>query len=318
VLVVRFGALGDVVLTTPLIRAIHRAHPAAAITVVTKARWAPLLAHHPAIAHVESLAKGEPLTALARRLRKTRWDYRLDLHGSLRARALRVLVGGRWRGWRRPRVQRALLVWAGVDRLHPPMPIAERYFGAARDLAVRPDGKPAEVFWSPSDGALRETLAPPTPYVAIVPGAAHATKRWPPDHWRALARRLRAAGFRSVALGSEHERGIVSSADVTDLCGLGLGVTAALLQRAVVAVAGDTGLMHVATAVGTPVVALYGPTSPAFGYTPYRGPSRILERSLPCRPCSVYGSSHCPMRHHRCMIDLTPDAVAAAVEALVQ
>ena len=88
VLVVRFGALGDVVLTTPLLRAIRRSHPEAAITVVTKARWAPILAHHPSIARVELLAEGEALTALAARLRATPWDYRLDLHGSLRARAL--------------------------------------------------------------------------------------------------------------------------------------------------------------------------------------------------------------------------------------
>jgi len=310
VLVVRFGALGDVVLTTPLLRAIRRAHPTAAITVVTKAQWAPVLAHNPAIARVESLAEGEPLTALAARLRATTWNHRLDLHGSLRSRALRVLVGGRWRGWQRPRSRRALLVWTGVDRLRPPTPVAERYFAAARDLAVAPDGRPAEVFWSEADDDRRHVLAPRAPYAAIVPGAAHATKRWSAGHWMVLAHRLRAQGLAVVALGAEHERGLVASPDVTDLCGV------ALLNGAVVAVAGDTALLHVATAVGTPVVVLFGPTSPAFGYAPYRARSRILERPLPCRPCSVYGGPHCPMRHHRCMIDLAPDEVARAVESL--
>lgn len=316
VLVVRFGALGDVVLTTPLLRAIHRAYSGAAITVVTKARWAPVLAHHPSIAHVEPLADGEPLTALAARLRSTPWDHRLDLHGTLRARALRILVGGRWRGWRRPRIRRALLVWTGVDRFATSTPVAEQYFAAARDLAVRPDGEPAEVFWSPAEEARRDELAPPSPYVVIVPGTAHATKRWPPGHWLRLAGRLRAAGFHVVALGAEDERGLVSSADITNLCGLDLGTTAALLHNAAVAVAGDTGLLHLATAVGTPVVALFGPTSPAFGYAPYRARARIVAQSLPCRPCSVYGGAHCPMRHHRCMIELTPDTVMHAVEAL--
>jgi lipopolysaccharide heptosyltransferase II len=316
VLVVRFGALGDVVLTTPLYRAIRRTHPTAAITVVTKARWAPVLAHNPSVTRVECLEEGEPLTRLAARLRSTRWDYRLDLHGSVRSRALRVLVGGRWRGWPRDRWRRALLVWTGVDRFRPRIALAERYFVAARDLGLEPDGGPADVFWSDADDARRKALAPRSPYAAIVPGAAHATKRWPANHWVDLARQLRARGLAVVALGAEHERGLVSSEDVTDLCGVGLGVTAALLHGAVVAVAGDTGLLHVATAVGTPVVALFGPTSPAFGYAPYRARARIVERPLPCRPCSVYGGPLCPMRHHRCMIDLAPDEVAHAVETL--
>jgi lipopolysaccharide heptosyltransferase II len=316
VLVVRFGALGDVVLTTPLLRAIHRTHPTAAITVVTKAAWAPVLAENPAVARVESLAEGERLTALAARLTSTVWDHRLDLHGSLRSRALRVLLGGRWRGWSRSRGRRALLVWAGIDRVRPPTPVAERYFAAARDLAVEPDGRPAEVFWSAADDDRRNALAPRVPYAAIVPGAAHATKRWPVGHWVDLARRLRERGLAVVALGAEHERGLVASPDVTDLCGVGLGVTAALLSGAAVTVAGDTGLLHVAAAVGTPVVVLFGPTTPAFGYAPYRARSRILERPLPCRPCSVYGGPLCPMRHHRCMIDLAPDEVARAVETL--
>jgi heptosyltransferase-2 len=313
VLVVRFGALGDVVLTTPLLRAIRRTHSDAAITVVTRERWAPVFAHNPHVAAIETPDR-LGLRALARRLRGQAWDHRLDLHGSLRARAIRLLVGGRWRGWRKPRIRRALLVWTGVDRLTPAVPVAERYFAAARDLRVHPDDRPAEFFTSPEDERRAAAAAPPTPFVALAPGAAHATKRWPPDHWRALTGLLRGMGLGAVAVGTAAERDLLRAPHLVNACGIGLGATAALLRRALAVVAHDSGLMHVGTAVGTPVVALFGPTVPAFGYGPYHGLSDIIERPLRCRPCSVYGSTHCPRGHHRCMIEIAPQEVATAVE----
>jgi ADP-heptose:LPS heptosyltransferase len=90
-----------------------------------------------------------------------------------------------------------------------------------------------------------------------------------------------------------------------------------LLARARVLVSGDTGVMHMATGVGTPVVALFGPTVEQFGFFPYRGRSIVLQRDLPCRPCSSSGTPVCPLGHHRCMADLAPVEVAGAVERAV-
>ena len=315
-LIVRFGALGDVVLATPLLRAIARAHPAAAVTFVTKAAWAPLLAGHPHVARVEALAPGESVRALAARLRRTAWAHRLDLHGSLRSRALRALVGGRWRGCRKPRLRRAVRVWTGAPVTTIPH-VAEQYFAAARDLGVVPDGDPAYVAPGPADAARAAPLRPPDPYVVLVPGAAHATKRWPTGHWNRLAVLLEGRGLATVVAGAADDAGRVTAPGTASACGLGLGPTAALLRGAAAVVAGDTGLMHLATAVAAPVVALYGPTDPALGYAPYRARAVVLARDLACRPCSTYGRAHCPLRHHRCMIDLTPDEVARAVQDLL-
>jgi heptosyltransferase-2 len=316
VLAVRFGSLGDVILTTPLLRAVRRAHPDARITYVTKERYAPLLATSPHVAAVVALAPGEPVIALARRLRGARWDYRLDLHGSLRSFALRTLLGGRWGTWPKRRGRRALLLYMGVDRLSPPVPAAERYFEAAAALAVAPDGGPAEVHPAPQDEARAASLVPAGPYVALCPGAAHWNKRWPPAHWRALAAALMDRGQPVVGVGTAAEQTLLDAPGVISTFGEGLGVAAAILRRARAVVANDSGLMHLATAVGTPVVALFGPTATAFGYAPYRGSSVVLELSLPCRPCTAFGGAHCPMGHHRCMIDLHPTRVAAALERL--
>jgi heptosyltransferase-2 len=311
VLVVRFGALGDVILATPLLRALRRSHPDAAITLVTKASWAPLFASHPHVTAVEALRPDEPLRALARRLRATPWDHRLDLHGSTRSRLLRFMVGGRWAGCRKPRLRRALRVWTHRRFGSDPRPVPELYFGAARALGVVPDGGPPEIHPGPDDDARATAFAPDGAFVAVAPGAAHATKRWPPSHWERLVGLLRDAGVPTVAVGAPGERGLVPTA--LDACGIGLGPTAALLKRAAVVVAHDSGLMHLATAVGTPVVALFGPTVPNLGYGPYRADAVVLEHALSCRPCSVYGGAYCPLGHHRCMIDLMPDTVVDAV-----
>ncbi len=313
ILLVRFGALGDVVLATPLARALRRAHPDAAITFVTKSRYAPILAHNPHLTGLATLGPGDALRDLAAALRRTRWDHRLDLHGSLRARALRALVGGRWRTPPRQRIRRALLTRWGIDTIGPPVPAAERYFGAARDLAVVPDGGPAEVFTTPEDEHRAAAIAPAGTYVALAPGAAHATKRWPAAHWRALARQLLLERCGTVAVGSASERGLLDVPGVVDAFGLPLGPTAALLRRARLVVANDSGLMHLATAVGTPVVALFGPTTRQLGYFPYRARALVLERDLACRPCSPYGGAYCPRGDHRCMIGITPEEVAAVV-----
>jgi heptosyltransferase-2 len=207
-------------------------------------------------------------------------------------------------------------VYFGIDTFHPPTPAAERYFQAARSLGVVPDGGPAEIVVSPKEAIRAATLTTGRRYVALCPGAAHGNKRWPPAHWRVLARRLMDQGESVVGIGTAEDAGLLDQPGVISGFGADLPLAAALLAGAVAAVANDSGLMHLAAAVGTPVVALFGPTSPVFGYAPYRARAAVLERSLPCRPCTAFGGPHCPMRHHRCMIDLDPGQVLTALRSL--
>jgi len=325
VLLVRFSSIGDIVLTTPLVRALRRRHPEAQLIYVTKRALAPLVADNPHIAQVVALEPDEPVAHLARRLRALHPTHGLDLHGSLRSAALRLLVRCRWSGYAKRKVARAALISAKLDLYRGRVPVAERYFEAARRLDVRPDGGPPEFFLG---AAARERVArwlaerglDAGPLAALAPGAAHATKRWPLAHWQALAERLRAGGFRLVTLGGPEDRGAARQLVPLAESAAGeftLQETGACLARAKVLVSGDTGVMHMATGVGTPVVALFGPTVEAFGFFPYRAPTAVLQQDLSCRPCSATGTARCPLGHHRCLVDLLPDAVAAAVERLV-
>jgi len=325
VLLVRFSSIGDIVLTTPLVRALRRRHPDAQLIYVTKRAMAPLVTDNPHLSQVIALEPDEPLAQLARRLRALQPTHGLDLHGSLRSAALRLLVRARWSGYAKRKLARTLLVATKLDLYRGDVPVAERYFEAARRLDVTPDDGPPEFFLG---AAARERVArwlaerdlATEPIAALAPGAAHATKRWPIAHWQALAGRLREAGYRLVVLGGPDDRGVAQQLGPLAESAAGeftLQETGACLARAKVLISGDTGVMHMATGVGTPVVALFGPTVRAFGFFPYHGRATVLAQDLRCRPCSTMGTARCPLGHHRCLVDLLPVQVAAAVERLV-
>ena len=328
ILCVRFSSIGDVLLTTPLVRALHRRHPGAELYFVTKREMAPLVVENPHLTQVIELGPRERVTDLAHRLRALGPTHGLDLHGSLRSAALRWLVPCEWAGYSKRKLARTTLIATKINIYGRHVPVAERYFEAAHAarLDVQPDGGPAEFFLAPAARAhmthwLAEVGLDRKPFVVIAPGAAHATKRWPIEHWRALTDRMRQLGLGVVAVGgpgTDRELAAALEPGVLNVAGeFTLQETGACLERASVVVSGDTGVMHMATGVRTRVVALFGPTVEPFGFFPYAARATVLEEDLTCRPCSAMGSERCPLGHHRCLEDVLPDQVADAVQRLV-
>ncbi|HLG05121.1 MAG TPA: glycosyltransferase family 9 protein [Gemmatimonadales bacterium] len=337
ILIIRLSSIGDILLTTPLLRGLRERHPEARITYVTSARFVSLLEHNPRITRVVGWERETGLRGLGAAVRQSGgaagaargggFTHRLDLQDSLRTRALRWQVGGRWRTYPKHRVARAAMIRWKRDWYRDRRPVAERYFDAAGDLGVSPDDGSLEIFLPRSateaaDALLRESPAASQQLIAIAPGASRFTKRWPMHHWTALTRRLAEQGNTVVVIGGTMDREaageIAASANgpAISAAGLDLPSTAALLKRCRALIAGDTGQMHLATAVGTPVLALFGPTVEAFGFFPYHAKAAVLQADLPCRPCSSHGSSACPLRHHRCLQDLRPAEVLAALRKL--
>jgi heptosyltransferase II len=326
VLVVRFSSIGDVLLTTPLLRSIRQRHPEARLSVLTKRAFAPLLSDNPRIDRVVALDPSASLVRIAAELRAENFTHLLDLHDSMRSRLLRALVPGAWRTYPKHRIRRALLIHTKRNRYRDSRPVPERYFDAARELDVHPDGKSPEFFLgTPArDEAaawlVAQGLSPSRPLVAIAPGAAHHTKRWPIDYWFRLLHSVVCAGMDVVIVGGPNDAELADelARDHRERAWraagrFGLQGTGALLEHARVLISGDTGVMHMATGVGTPVVALFGPTVRAFGFFPYGQAAEVLETALPCRPCSAMGGAVCPQGHHRCMKEITPASVFDAL-----
>ncbi len=325
--------MGDILLTSPLVRVLRTRHPEAHIAFLIKSQFTPLVSDSPRLSEVITYRDGDPLLPLAGELRARRFTHLLDLHGSLRSRALHLLAPGRWREYSKRRVAREILIRLKRNVYHDGIPEAERFFDAAEGLDARPDGQGLEFFVNAAavarvDGWLATRGLAGQRFTLLGPGAAHFSKRWPPEHWTALAAALARAGRALVVTGGRAEREVgeaitaaarAAGPDVIAENSAGefaLQETGALLQRAEALVVGDTGVMHMATAVGTPIVALMGPTVRPFGFFPYRATATVLERDLYSRPCTAFGGPTCPEGHHRCLRDIAPSDVESAVAAL--
>jgi heptosyltransferase II len=322
ILVVRFGSIGDILLATPLLRAIRTKWPGARVTFLTKRQYVPLVSDNPNVTEVFGVAPHDTTRSIARQLRTVKYTHLLDLQGEPRSTPLRLLVRGNWSGFSHRRLARALLIRFKHNAYAEHVPVPERYFEAAADLDVQPDGGPPEFFIN--SGAeekaagwlTRAGVGTRRPLVAVAPGAAHATKRWPVQHWIKLVRQIVGTGADIVALGGPEDSAMGAEiaarggSQVASAAGdLSLQETGAVLKRSAALIAGDTGVMHMATGVGTPVVAMFGPTVRQFGFFPYNAHASVVERNLPCRPCSSHGSEACPLEHHLCMREIQPDMV---------
>ena len=322
-LVIQTAFLGDVVLTTPLLSALAALH--GPVDVVTTPVAAPLLETHPAVRTVIPYDKRGTdggwggVRKLARRLRGEGYARAYLPHRSLRTAALAFLA----------RIPTRIGFAGGWSFLYTEArPKPRTGHETDRLMALADDAAgvyPLQLRATPQDEEAAARLIE-GPFVAIAPGSIWGSKRWP--YYGELARQLTVhapvvvvGGPDDVDLGEEIRRaaeGGEGRRTVVNACGkLTLRQSAALIGRANALVTNDSAPLHLATAMGTPVVALFGPTVTQFGFGPVRaGDVALGIDGLQCRPCSSHGPPRCPLGHHRCMRELTVPAVFAAIEGL--
>jgi heptosyltransferase-2 len=208
----------------------------------------------------------------------------------------------------------------GRHERQPADRVLDRYLQAVAPFAPSAGGSRPRLFAS-TETAI--PAVPAEPFIAIAPGAHWPTKRWPVEHFQALVAALSKRGLSIVLVGNADDRqacdaiasaatGIVNRAGMLDLAQL-----KAVVARSRMAITNDTGVMHIAEALGKPVAALFGPTVPQFGFAPWRPESVLIEQDLDCRPCSLHGSKTCPRGHFQCMRGIVPQVVLEAVNALL-
>ncbi len=162
-----------------------------------------------------------------------------------------------------------------------------------------------------------------SPYVVVAPGSVWATKRYPIEHFRAVTKSLVQRGLQVFAIGSSADKSLCDQLEeegATNVCGsTNLQEFAALIAHAAVVVGNDSSPTHVANATNTPVVCIFGPTVPAFGFAPTGIRDVVLEQhGLDCRPCSPHGTAKCPQGHFKCMLTLDPSCVVDAVRNILE
>jgi lipopolysaccharide heptosyltransferase II len=322
-LVIQTAFLGDVVLTTPLLSALAADH--GPVDVVTTPIAAPLLETHPAVRKVIPYDKRGSdrgwtgLRKVARRLQAEHYERAYLPHRSLRTAALGVLA-------RIPSRIGFSGTWSFLYTEARPKPVLGHESDRLLALADEPPGAyPPQLRPTAADEQAAAALIDGA-FVALAPGSIWGSKRWP--YYGELARQLAdqvpvvlVGGQDDVGLGEEILRAATGGKGrqrVVNACGkLTLRQSAALIGRASALITNDSAPLHLATAMGTPIVALFGPTVTEFGFGPLRaGDVALGVEELQCRPCSPHGPPQCPLGHHRCMRELTVEAVIAAIEEL--
>jgi heptosyltransferase-2 len=324
ILIVRYSALGDVVLATSVLDPLLGRFPGAHIEWVTDPLYAPLLEGLPQVAAVHRLARDAPAEVIALRDRlRRRFDLAIDLQNKIRSTVVARAAASRRVTFRRRTPWQATLALLGSDpplaRLHA----TELYAEALAPLGItRPGALHVHLSRAARSLAADALERARAPLVAIAPGARWATKRWPAERFAEVANALAADGAGIVLAGGPDDRDAFAALRAclrvpiaADLSPLPVEALAAALARVKVLVACDSGPVHLASAVGTPAVVLFGPTSTVrWGPPP---PGRVLSLGLSCSPCSNHGGDFCPEGHHRCLADLGPDVVVDAARQLL-
>ncbi|HEX8329441.1 MAG TPA: glycosyltransferase family 9 protein [Hymenobacter sp.] len=337
ILVLRFSSIGDIVLTTPVVRALAQQVAGAEVHYATKPAYRSLLEPNPYIAKVHCLTGS--LGELVQALKAERFDYIIDLHNNLRTRLLKLRLGVPASSFDKLNWQKWLLVNFKIDKL-PRVHIVQRYLETGAALGLKDDRQGLDYFIPAGQEVELTTLPAPFQrgYVAVAIGAQHATKRLPVEKLIELCAKLARpivllGGPEDESIGHVIEQAFganvaratpaatipddpyrfpAKSADrqapqtlIHNGCGrYSLHQSASLLRQAQFVVSHDTGLMHIAAAFGKEIFSVWGNTVPAFGMYPYRTDFRVLEvPGLPCRPCSKIGFEKCPQGHFKCMRD---------------
>jgi heptosyltransferase-2 len=326
-LVIQTSFLGDTVLTTPLLAYLANR---GAVDVVVTPMSAALLANHPAVSDIivyDKRGRDKGVLGFARmaaRLRRNRYAAAYHAQGSMRSGALSYVA--------RVPERVGFLSSAGRHFYTRRVDYIENEHHASRLLRLamapgaipsaerlRPRLYPGDAERAAVDALLTEHGWSGEPFVALAPGSVWPTKRWP--QYAALAELLDA---RVAIIGSGADSTLASEilsiagARAMDCTGrLSLLASAELIGRASVLVTNDSAPLHLASAMATPTVALFGPTVPEFGFGPLAPSARVIGRTeLACRPCDRHGPRKCPLGHWRCMREITPRQVADAVHEL--
>lgn len=327
-LVVQTSFLGDMVLTTPLFAYLAKSGP---VDVVCTPAAAALVANNPSIREIipydkrgkERGARG--FAKLAARLREKRYDSAYMAQGSVRSGALSVMASIADRVGFATSAGR-LFYTTKVEPVEKTHHVARLLSLGTRDprrgissREMQPHLYPGESEAVTVDALVNGALGP---YVALAPGSVWATKRWP--FYADLAKDL-ASEATIIVVGGEADRALAAeivtatNGEAIDATGrLSLLASAELIGRASLLVTNDSAPQHLASAMNTPTLAIFGPTVPEFGFGPLADRSKILGKTdLDCRPCDRHGPQKCPLGHWRCMREISPDDVAAAARELL-
>lgn len=322
ILIIRFSSIGDIVLTSPVVRCIRQSMQDVEIHYLTKSSFSSIMENNPIVDKVHSYNKS--IREVIPDLKKEKFDFVVDLHNNLRSARVKFALRRPSATFPKLNFKKWLLVNFKKNYM-PRIHIVDRYFKAVEQLGVTNDGQGLDFFISVKERVVPEITFgwPKEGYVALVVGAAHFTKRIPIEMLRSICRKI---DLPIVAIGGKEDSKIGEKlatefkGKVYNACGkCTLNQSASVIKNAHHVITADTGMMHIAAAFQKPITVLWGNTVPQLGMYPYM-PSTTWQslevEGLDCRPCSKIGFQKCPKGHFRCMMDQNTSLIRIGTEAL--
>lgn len=318
ILIIRFSSIGDIVLTTPVVRCCAQQIKNAEIHFVCKASFKSTLEHNPYIHKLITFEKD--INEVIPVLKKENYDVLVDLHNNLRSRRLKLALGKKSVAFDKLNVRKFLAVALKSKNLLPDIHIVQRYLQTVSSLGVKDDGKGLDYFISEKDSVDLSTIHSELNkgYIALVVGGSYYTKKIPVNK---LIETCNNSKLPLVLMGGKEDSSIAEQVvskckNAINICGkYSLNQSAFIIQHSSFVITSDTGLMHIASAFGKKIFSLWGNTIPEFGMYPYKPGegSKILEvKNLKCRPCSKLGYGKCPKGHFKCMNEIDVGLVGSS------
>ncbi len=309
ILIIRLSSLGDILLTTPLIRTIKENYPQIEIDFLLKDLFKDVLIQNPYLNNLFIyISEKHELTKLADKLKAQNYDLIIDLQNNLRSKKITSHSKIPKIRFDKRDLDKLLLVHFKINRLKSAPPIPVRYASVLGEFQL--DDKGLDLFTNKSAANL---FKEDKKYIGFCPGSRHFTKMWSKEYYVDLGNQLIKENYNIALFGGKEDKVICEeiSAKIPGAINLSndddILQTVANMKKCDAIVCNDSGLMHAACAEKIPVLIFFGSTVKEFGFLPYQNKNVILENnSLSCRPCTHIGKSYCPKGHFKCMLDIDP------------
>ena len=300
--------MGDILLTTPLIRTIKKQFPNLEIDFILKEQYKDLLSQNHYLIKTYTYNVNQK-NFLFNELKKNNYDFIIDLQNNFRSAEIKRLFKVPAVSFNKKTFEKFLLVHFKINKLKNLPLIPERYAHSLDGFHLDDEG--LDLFLPEG---INSQIQDGLNYIGIAPGSRHFTKMWPEEYYIELGNMLTKNNYNVVLFGGKNDKQTCARLagkieNSTNLCNDdNLFQTAIDMKKCSAIVCNDSGYMHVACALKIPVLVFFGSTVREFGFEPYKNKNIILENnSLSCRPCSHIGKESCPKKHFKCMLELKPE-----------
>lgn len=337
ILIIRLSSMGDVVLTTFLTRILRQAFPTSLIDFITSNSFAEIYKFNKRINHLHIYDKSAKLNeilnlkkSIRKAIQEANYDLIIDLQNNRRSHFLRKYLGHKILQLNKYRLAKIAQVYLKKNLFKETLPIPIRYLHTLESLGIRDDGRGLEL-WLEEDYInncyeLDKSHNAELNRIAIAPGAYHFTKRYPAEKFVNLIQEIKKIYKSEIALiGGKDDKPICDfiqesvSFPLKNCSGsVSIIETTKELSTCDLLITNDTGVMHIASARQVPLIAIFGSSVQSFGFAPFRVPHRVVEKDVPCRPCSHIGKTKCPKTHFNCMNLIETSDIIENIEKLIE